>query len=118
MDPDEAKIRINQINIAVDLIGKIQTQAHDEIKVARGKVAGLKEAGAVAQRRFHETAAKYERHQRMAEEEEAVREELGKDQPTQTPTQPRESAGDGKSGSQKGKGGKAKSKKAPKRPKK
>lgn len=67
---DEARIRIDQIQRIVYIIREIQKANETEFSMLRGKIVGLEKAADYASKRFEDTRLKYERHQRMEEEEE------------------------------------------------
>lgn len=66
---EEARIRIDQIQRIVYIIREIHRANEGELVTHRGKISGLEKAAEMAAKRFEDTKMKYERHQRMEEEE-------------------------------------------------
>ena len=70
LDPDEAKLRINQQQQAAVLVKSLANEAREDSRKLRSKADGLNAAGDLAGVHFKSLVQKYERHKRMAEEEE------------------------------------------------
>lgn len=73
MEPDEAKLRVDTIKQVVKSIQDTEAEIRAEVERLNGKVEGLEASVAVAGARFNNEALKYERHERMAQEDEEER---------------------------------------------
>lgn len=70
MEPEEAKIRIDQIQKIVRIVEEIRELNQRDIHVIRGQMEGLKRATDMIENRFNSEVAKYDRHKRMFEDDE------------------------------------------------
>ena len=70
MDPDEAKIRREQILSIVRIVDEIALNNQNDMIVMKGRIQGLQTAAELASKRFHSEVGKYERHKRMFDDEE------------------------------------------------
>ena len=69
VSPEEAKLTINGIKLAVTIINQRAQAARDDIIKMRGQVAGMERAIQKMGEKFNVEAQKYERHERMAKED-------------------------------------------------
>ena len=76
LDPAEAKIRISQIQRIVAVVDDLERGWRSDAATLQGKAQGLEAAVKVGGQRFDAERGKWERHKRMAEEEEQERKEL------------------------------------------
>lgn len=76
MDPDEAKIRINQIEKIAFIVQDIERNNHTDITLIRGRIEGLKVATDLVENRFNGEIGKHERWKRIEEEEAAEEADL------------------------------------------
>lgn len=76
MEPAEAKIRIDTIMKMSELCNTIAKEAADNVMALRGQIQGLERAVKSISSKFAETAAKFERWQRVQDEE---ADELGRE---------------------------------------
>lgn len=72
----EAKLRIEQAQIMVGIVRDIQEINSEELQKLEGRLTGLDTAAKISEQKFNETALKYQRHQRMEEEEREAKEAL------------------------------------------
>jgi len=82
MDPEEAKIRISQNNRMVGVVREFSADAQATALTLKGKLVGLEDAAKLGEKRFNAEKGKWERHKRMAAEDEA---EQAEKQTEQTP---------------------------------
>ena len=69
MDPAEAKLRVDTIKQVVQSIQDVEAEVRGEVARLKGKLEGIEASVAVAGLRFKDEALKYERHERMFNED-------------------------------------------------
>jgi hypothetical protein len=79
---EEGRIRMDQAKRMVEVVRSVEMDSRRELSILQGRVSGLKAAADLASKRFNDTALKYERHERMEQEERELR---GEPEPTLTP---------------------------------
>lgn len=69
MLPEEAKIRMDQTRKITDMVRTFEGEMKAEAIKLSGKLSGLEHTSQLLGKRFSDTTAKYERHQRMEAED-------------------------------------------------
>lgn len=70
IEPDEAKIRINQIQIIVNILKESGVENHKDMVAMENKSAGYLEAADRLSKQYDDLAVKYERDERIEKENE------------------------------------------------
>jgi len=70
---EEGRIRIEQAKRMVEVVRGVESDSRRELFILQGRVGGLRAAAELASKRFTETVQKYQRHERMEEEDREAR---------------------------------------------
>jgi len=76
MTPEEAKIRIDQIQKLAKIVNDVAENNRADIGLIRGRIEGIGMAGDIMESRFNAEVSKHERWKRIEEEEAAERAEM------------------------------------------
>lgn len=96
LDSDVAKTRNKQIVACVNIVNDMVTENQKDLVSMQGQVVGMENAHKRIEKKFKETAAKYERWQRVQEEEaaeKAAKEAKGAQEPSENDETPSKTDG-------------------------
>ena len=75
MEPDEAKIRIDEVKRISKIVAEVGDRNTEDIKRMEGEVEGQKKAAEFLAKTYEEMALKYERHERIERENDETAED-------------------------------------------
>jgi len=73
MTVEEGRVRMDQGKRMVEVVRSVETDSRRELFILQGRISGLKAAAELAAKRFTDTVQKYQRHERMEEEDREAR---------------------------------------------